>query len=239
MSDAKDPQRYYFSTHHLARDFIGTAAPLSFFVVVTLLIFERPREMALEIARGLTSEVSWLSVTAVLVTYFLFAFFAGALANRVALFLRDHLEQKLPWAKEIEYSKIYKHGEGAIKSLYDKYIVATGPLWANPNLELLERIDRLCHFFKLHNPAGFQQLYRDYSFVFMYRQAGVYASILLIVCLSQQRWLESCALAILCCAIVFAIKAGVREAVNSEYQFIFATASWIDQRDFCPNPAAA
>lgn len=228
MDDSKDPRLYYFSTYHLARDFIGTAGPFTVFVILAIVLFKPVYELADNVAHEVAPDTSWIIVISAVVAYLLVAFVVGTIANRTVLAIRDFLERTENWKNKVEYTAFYKTSRTAIEELYDKYIVKTSPLWVDRDLDLFERVDRLCHLFKLYNPSGFQHLYRDYSFVFMYRQAFMYSLVFLGIFVSQGKWLASIFFVGVTLVVFLAIKAGVREAVHSEYQFIFATASWLE-----------
>lgn len=60
MSINRDPSSYYYSTYHLARDFIGTAAPFTFFITLVALLSPSVEYRIEKIVDVLVRTQSWI-----------------------------------------------------------------------------------------------------------------------------------------------------------------------------------
>lgn len=227
MSDSRDPGSYYYSTYHLARDFIGTAAPFTLFLTFATFLFSPVSEKVRSASETMLRAQSWVTGLFFVGIYLLIASMAGVLCQRFALMFR------ILWSslrkRNLEYEALYEENEQDIENLYKKYIRIPELLLVKSTDKRVDFIDRLCTYFRLHNPQGYNHLYREYSLASMYRQAVVYSLLLSVGCMVEAHPWYGIVFFLASVGLGFAIHYTVRDVARTEYEFILATAAWAEQ----------
>jgi len=225
------PVQYYYSSRHIARDFVSTAAPLTFFLALAAISLPGLRDIVKVWIQSLDPAMSWMLALGAMAGYLLIAYVAGALANRVFLIPRHKwINRWLRFRQRFEYQQFYPSNESAIRAWHAKFFPEWGGLVVTKEAELEHEVDQLLWLFQLVNPAGLDHVYREYAYISMYRQSFVYSCILGWFAYSQRQlsvlWI---AIMLAVCAIA-AVQANILEAVESEFNFIMSTGSALEAK---------
>jgi hypothetical protein len=220
-----DPGRYYYSAHHIARDFIATAAPLTLACLAVYAALPPASQVVDRLLSRIPAAPNWIILAIAVVAYCLFALVCGAIANKAAL-----LVSLIPGLRRrLQFDSFYRNAKAAIEAWRECYLPEHRELWVDDANKREETIDRLVSFFQIYNPSGFLYVYREYAFLFMYRQVVAYAAVLLGAAAILQAWSSSI---IFLAVFVLATKAlvgSVRESVEAEYKFIVSTGAWLER----------
>jgi predicted PurR-regulated permease PerM len=220
-----DPGRYYYSAHHIARDFVATAAPLTLACLAAYAALPPARQAVDKFLSRIPAAPIWIMLIIAVVAYCLFALVCGAIANKTALLIRF-----IPGlSRRLEFDEFYRNANASIEAWRNAYLPEHRELWVNDATKREETIDRLVSFFQIYNPSGFLHVYREYAFVFMYRQVVTYAAVLFAYATALQAWSSSLTFLVVFVLATKALIGSVRECVEAEYKFIVSTGSWLDR----------
>jgi hypothetical protein len=221
-----DPGRYYYSAHHIARDFVATTAPLTFACLVAYAAFPPARQRVDRLLARIPESPSWIAVGVVAIAYCLFALVCGAIANKTAVLLTRRIPRL---NRRLEFDRFYCKMNEPIEAWCHAYLPEHRELWVDENSKREETIDRLISFFQIYNPSGFLHVYREYAFLFMYRQVALYAVVLFVCAGILRTWSWFFALLALLVLAVTAAIASMHESVSAEYKFIVSTGAWLER----------
>jgi len=220
-----DPGRYYYTAHHIARDFVATAAPLTFICLVACAVLPPVRHYALVLRSGIPESPNWLMLIIAVACYCLFALVGGAIANKAALLFRRVPALKRP----LDFDTFYCKANVPIEAWRKRYLPQHLELWANETTMREETIDSLVSYFQIYNPIGFLHVYREYAFLFMYRQTAIYALVLCVCAGAIQAWIGCFVFLVVFVLAAIAVIASISESVHAEYKFIVSTGAWLDR----------
>lgn len=223
--------QYYYSPGHIARDFVATVAPFTFFLVLAVLGLPWARDVLFRAIERLEPQLSWILVAVVAAAFVGFAFVSGAIANRIFLIPRGFsVRFSVGLSKLFEYAPYYQENADAIESWHRHYVPEPGALRTKGQRELEQKVDQLIWLFQLANPSGYLNVYREYAFIFMYRQAFVYSFFVGTLALVARVWWLLIMMVVLAASTLIGVAAGGHEAVRSEFNFITATGSWLEMK---------
>ncbi len=169
---------------------------------------------------------SWIAFGIVAIAYCLFALVCGAIANKAAV----RLTRCIPRLnRRLEFDRFYCKMNAPIEAWCHEYLPEHRELWVDENKKREETIDRLISLFQIYNPSGFMQVYREYAFLFMYRQVTVYVAVLFVCAGILRTWSWFIALLALVVLAVMAVIASMHESVSAEYKFIVSTGAWLER----------
>jgi hypothetical protein len=223
MSQGFDPGRFYYSAYHIARDFIGTTAPLTLALTTAVVAFADFRHAVQSAAAAVPVTVNLVLILLAAVAYIFCAYFLGAFANLIAI-----LPRRLKvFRRTFEYQRFYLKATKSIDSWYTAVKPDLSAAWTDDGSEAEEKVDRLVAYCQIYNPAGYLHVYREYAFLFMYRQGLVYAFALSFVAVLHHQACWTIGFAVAGLLLVGGVYATTQEAVESEYNFIVTTVTWL------------
>jgi hypothetical protein len=178
-------ERYYYSSHHLARDVIGAAAPFTLFLLTLITISPEIRIARKQVFAAVPQPVSWSVVGIASIIYLLVAFVIGILVNRAVLLIR-----RVPFLRRfsLDLRRFYDANSSSIAAWYRTHVHDCAELTSNPADNSAQYVDRLIGLLRLYNPAGYSHIYREYMFMFIYRQCIAYALLIEAFLIYQLRW---------------------------------------------------
>jgi len=219
-------ERYYYSAHHLARDVIGTAAPFTLFAITLLAVSPSLQNILRHQLSSVAEPIDWSVVVIVFIIYLLVAFIAGILLNRVILLYRI-----IPGLRRfgVDLRRFYDANREGIATWYRAYIYDCAELTSVRSDNSVQYVDRLICLLRLYNPAGYSHVYREYMFMFIYRQSIVYAFTLTVILSIQSRWIPAAASLSATAVLYISATSGLHDAVQAEFNFIVATITWLER----------
>src|SRR5437879_2074664 len=150
-----DPGRYYYSAYHIARDFIATAAPLTFACFAAYAALPPVRQRVDKLFLHIPESHNWLILIIAVVAYCLFALVCGAIANKTALLIRFFPGLR----RRLEFDRFYRKVDAPIEAWRLAYLPEHRELWVDDATKREETIDCLVSFFRIYNPSGFLHVY--------------------------------------------------------------------------------
>jgi len=223
MSTADSAKPYYYSTQHLVRDFVGTVAPFTVFLAAAYVTLPAVRAALEGHAAKIPASPHWLLITAAIGVYILVGYVAGALMNRLVLFYK-----LAGGVRRRGIDALYNKNGTAITNWYEAYVPNYGKLEGPATPEPVQMTDRLIGLFRIYNPDGYLHVYREYTFLFIYRLCIGYAVLLAIAAGFEHSWTVavcSVGTALLFCVVAMS---GLKQAVEAEFNFIVSTVAWLE-----------
>ncbi len=243
--NAKPPDlhRFYFSTYHLARDFVVASGTFTLFVTLAAIAFKPVQTLVVKCVDAVAAADSWVGGLLFVGVYVALAFTLGVLANRAGM-LVEALILKLDFAKrKWSFEAFYEKGKKEISDLNEKFIKNGSDLYVkSPGkeeepYEPRQQVNYLIGYFRLHNPTGYTHVYRQYAYRSLYRQSATYSFCL---CLGQLvysllrnelsslgPWIFTILFFLLFLLSASGVVLMKRAVVEIEYEFIVATANFV------------
>jgi hypothetical protein len=223
MAGSQNATPYYYSTQHLVRDFVGSVAPFTLFLIAACLTLSDLRDYVESVAARIPHDPQWLIVTAAIGIYVLVGYIVGALMNRLVL-----LYKLFSAVRRRGLDQIYSANQEAIALWYQAFMPDHGKLVGPATPEPVQQIERLIGYLRIYNPDGYLHVYREYTFLFVYRQCVGYSVLLAIA--AARHGLLAVALCSLAAAALFCVIgiSGLKQTVEAELNFIVSTVAWLE-----------
>jgi hypothetical protein len=230
MGEASPVHRYYYSTYHLAGDFVWGVGIVSLFLALACILVP---EIRCTISAEVVALDGMKSSSLVIAGIGLFALILAALSmvtHRIAVVLRDTIRLLPGKDQSIGFKAIYRSRKDDINAMYLRHFPEGPHLSVGSTLSPTEMVNRLSVFMKLYNPDGYNHHYRTYAIVSALRHS-VFYTVLLGLVLTARHQLPA-GLSLLALAFIFwlCLRFAVKQSVATEFDFIVATSRWILDR---------
>jgi len=226
-------KQLYFAGHHFTRDLIGNVAPITGASLVFILLDTPARRVGLTLFHSTLANLSFWSFALIVVTYLICSYFVGAIANIVGNFLHRVLQKVPKFGEKSSYNYWYRKNSADIDVLYQRFFPDYQLLTSGAAVSPTDKINVLKEYFRVNNPGGYVETYRQFLKVDLVRTTLLY-SVLLMAFGLLRAYFDGPSIDILAvifvCLSLAAILAfrelprRVRKVVRAEYQFILATA---------------
>jgi hypothetical protein len=243
MGEASPVHRYYYSTYHLAGDFVWGVGITSLFLALACILVP---EIRCTVSAEVAALDSMKSSSLVIAGVGLFALIMAALSmvtHRIAVVLRDVIRLLPGKDQSIGFKAIYKDREADINLMYLCHFPEGPSLSLGSTLSPTEKVNRLSVFMKLYNPDGYNHHYRTYAIVSALRQSVLYTILLGLVLAFRNQFPAGFSMLALAFIFWLCLRFAAKESVATEFDFIVATSRWILERGevtdaSCPDRAS-
>lgn len=226
MGEESPVHRYYYSTYHLAGDFVWGIGIASLFLTLASILVP---EVQAAISAAVDALDRLRSTSLVIAGIGLYALIMAALsmiAHRISSAFRDTFRSLPGRHQSIGYKAIYERRKDDIATMYRQHFPDGPDLSVRSALSPTEMVNRLSALMKIYNPEGYNHNYRTYTIVTALRQSILYTITLVLLLVARSQYWAGGFLLIFMTILFTCLRFAAEQSVATEFDFIVATSRW-------------